>query len=264
MAVSKNLSFAPTSGTFPRMSEPLKETPQFRTAEYAGGDICKMCKQPVGASYYRVSGEMTCAACAEKAKSDLPSDTHSAFTRALCFGLGGALLGLILYSAVGIITGLEIGYVSLAVGYIVGKAMKAGSKGLGGRRYQIAAVLLTYAAVSLAAVPISIAQIIKEKPAAQRTGVQRSSSAPSGAVAEQTTSPAQESTTKKPMSAGAALLTLVAIGLASPLLGLQDPVHGLIGLVILLVGIRIAWQITDGTPVHEIVGPFSNTVKPST
>lgn len=247
------------------MLEPPRETPQFRTAEYAGGDSCKVCKQPVGASYYRVNGAMTCGPCAEKTKSELPHDTHSAFTRALCFGAGAAIVGLILYSAVGIITGLEIGYVSLAVGYIVGKAMKAGSQGLGGRRYQVAAVLLTYAAVSLSAVPISIAQIMKQKPAAQGTKVQRSSlPSPSGDVPASAASPAQAPATKKPMSAGSALLVLAAVGLASPILGLQDPIHGLIGLVILLVGIRIAWQITDGTPVHDIVGPFSNAVKPST
>ena len=35
---------------------------------------------------------------------------------------GGATIGLILYSAFGIITGLEVGYLSLAVGFIVGKA----------------------------------------------------------------------------------------------------------------------------------------------
>jgi predicted outer membrane lipoprotein len=57
----------------------------------------------------------------------------------MIFGVGGAILGLILYSAFGIITGLEIGYLPLAVGYIVGKAVGMGSGGVGGRRYQIAA-----------------------------------------------------------------------------------------------------------------------------
>jgi len=36
-----------------------------------------------------------------------------------------------LYSAFGIATGLEIGYVSVAVGYIVGRAMLMGTAGLG-------------------------------------------------------------------------------------------------------------------------------------
>jgi hypothetical protein len=65
---------------------------------------------------------------------------------------------MILYAAFGIITGLVIGYLSLAVGYIVGKAILFGSGGIGGRRYQIAAALLTYVAVSIAAIPMGIAQ----------------------------------------------------------------------------------------------------------
>jgi hypothetical protein len=57
------------------------------------------------------------------------------------------------------------------------------------------------------------------------------------------------------MNFGAALLGLALLGLASPLLELQNPVQGLIGLVILFVGIRIAWQLTAGAPT-EIIGPF--------
>jgi cytochrome b561 len=36
----------------------------------------------------------------------------------------------------------------------------------------------------------------------------------------------------------------------------SDPFHGFIGFVILLVGLRIAWQITRGHPPLVIDGPF--------
>jgi hypothetical protein len=55
----------------------------------------------------------------------------------------------------------------------------------------------------------------------------------------------------------AALGVLALIGLASPFLELQDPVHGLIGLVILFVGVRIAWRLT-AAKIPEISGPFAN------
>ena len=71
----------------------------------------------------------------------MPQDSHSAFVRGITFGVGGAILGLILYSGFGIVTGIEIGYLSLAVGFIVGKAIRMGSRGIGGRRYQIAVVV---------------------------------------------------------------------------------------------------------------------------
>src|SRR5262249_46336188 len=145
-------------------NNPTKTTPQFGTAEYAGGtgsERCQTCKKTLGSSYYRVNGSLACAYCGEQAKLRQPTDSHQAFVRGLLFGIGGAILGLIGYAAFGIITGLMIGYISLAVGWLVGKAMMKGSNGIGGRRYQIAAVLLAYAAVSMAALPIGISQYIK-------------------------------------------------------------------------------------------------------
>ena len=60
----------------------------------------------------------------------------------------------------------------------------------------------------------------------------------------------------------AALGMLALVGLASPFLELQDPLHGGIGLIILLVGIRIAWQLTAEKPI-DIVGPFNNSAPPA-
>jgi hypothetical protein len=37
----------------------------------------------------------------------------------------------------------------------VGKGIQKGSNGLGGRRYKIAAVALTYAAISFSAIPVA-------------------------------------------------------------------------------------------------------------
>jgi hypothetical protein len=53
-----------------------------------------------------------------------------------------------------------------------------------------------------------------------------------------------------------ALGVLALVGLASPFLELSDPAHGIIGLIILFVGIRIAWTITRGRTVN-IIGPIN-------
>jgi hypothetical protein len=222
-------------------------TPQFGTAEYAGvagTEHCRICKQPIGRRYYRVNQGMACAACGERMQHDLPTDSHGRFVRGLIFGIGAAILGLILYATFEITTGLIVGYVSLAVGYIVGRGIKMGSRGAGGRKYQIAAVALTYAAVSLAAIPVDISR------KAQTVQVQQQNS--------DSASSAQAGTANPPRPApGAAILQLLSMGLASPFLELQSPVYGLIGLVILFVGIRIAWRLTAGTEV-QITGPFDN------
>lgn len=180
-----------------------------------------------------------------------PKDSHAGFVRGLLFGIGAAIVGMIFYAGFTIVTGIYIGYVSLAVGWLVGKAIMLGSKGIGGRRYQIAAVALTYAAVSLAAIPIWISAYAKAKPQAQSLQLrqqQPSTSADNNQL---------ESTQPKPKpNVGKALLQLLMIGLASPFLELQDPLSGIIGLVILMVGIRIAWQITVGSRCADIQGPY--------
>jgi hypothetical protein len=250
--------------------------------------------------YFRVNRAISCTACAQSAKTAIPGDSHAAYVRALLFGAGGALIGLIAYSAFGIITGLVLGYLSLGVGYVVGKAMMAGSKGVGGRRYQVAAVLFTYAAVSMSAIPMAIAYGVKHRREArvQKTAsvadeekqfqkefgssaskpipprADSQSSNPNGSSAPSTsptassnlaTSTAQATNSSAPRqrvpvsrrNPAAALGYLAMLGLISPFLEFQDPVHGLIGLVILMVGIRIAWQLTAAKE-PDIVGPFSN------
>jgi len=236
--------------------------PQFATAEYkssSGAEVCKSCNQPVAGSYYRVNGSIACEKCATQLRDALPVDTHPLFVRGMIFGAAGAVLGLILYSVFGIVTGLAIGYISLAVGYIVGKAIRMGSRGVGGRRYQIAGVILTYAAVSMSAVPIGIYESIKSHPPRPRPAPSAPASGASQNSTETPTSaPAAESTAapeKPALGVGKILLTLLFLGLASPFLELKSPINGVLGLVILLVGIRIAWRITSA-PQIDILGPF--------
>lgn len=194
-------------------------TPQFSTAEYQtqpATDTCKLCGQPLSIGYYQTSDGKCCEACASKV-----------FPRAVLFGLLGAAIGLALYAAFVIITNIEIGYVSLAVGFIVAKAILIGSKGIGGRRYQVLATVLTYLAVSLSFIPIVL------------SFAHRSISEFSFAK-------------------------LLVVGLISPFLELQsDPGRGLIGLVILLVGIRIAWRMTASKGHGEPTG-LSNAQGPTT
>jgi hypothetical protein len=241
-------------------------SPQFGTAEYKvapGTDVCKSCKQAITGTYYRVNGTLACERCVAQLKGQIPKDSHSAFVRGLVFGIGGAVIGLILYSAFSIITGLVIGYVSLAVGWIIAKAMKMGSAGTGGRRYQVAAAVLTYAAVSMAAIPIYISQLSKQvSPTVQQTQTtspDRSTATELGQnPPDAATAPSsQRDSSEKPKPNLASVVgLLVLLGLASPFLELQSPAHGAIGLVILFVGINIAWRMTAG-PKLDILGPFA-------
>ncbi len=239
-----------------------QNVPQFETAEFQeqpSADACCVCHQHIYGSYYRINGSRACLKCGERVKTQKPKDTHAAFSRAILFGLGGALLGLILYAGVGILLHLEIGYVSLAVGYLVGKAMMMGSGNIGGRRYQLIAVVLTYAAVSLSAVPVAIVQYthsdahraeVQKRKATGAQGIQTEGTQPSKPDAFAPTKPAI-------VKLGMLLGLLVFYGLTSPFLGLlSNPLHGAIGLLILFIGARIAWQITAGGRMPAVEGPY--------
>jgi hypothetical protein len=154
-----------------------------------------------------------------------PDRAH--FTRAILYGIAGAIAGTILYATFTILTHIEIGYVAIGVGYLVGKAMIAGSGGRGGRSYQIAAAILTYLSVSMAFVPEALWQI-------HQSG--KSLSHINARVA----------------------LVLAGYGVASPFLDLSEGVGGILGLIILAIGIRAAWRLTSAN-ANTAHHPFSTS-----
>lgn len=176
---------------------------------------CSVCGGLVSGQKYLLNAQPACARCAVAAGA--PVDSSAAFTTAVVYGIGAALAGLAFYAGFTIAFHFFIGYVALAVGWLIGKAMMAGSKGIGGRKYQIVAVMLTYFAISLASVPILLAE-------------------------------AYEKGTDIDWANFAGVL--LAYGIASPILDLAGGmVFGLVGLLILFVGLRIAWRLTAARKV---------------
>jgi hypothetical protein len=239
-------------------------TPQFGTAEYVGtpgGDHCHFCHQPIGATYFRTNDAMTCPSCAQKMSGALAPDSHSAFVKSVLFGVGAAILGMVLYATFAIVTGIVIGYASLAVGWIVGKAMITGSNGVGGRRYQIVAVLLTYAAVSTAAIPIWIHYADQPKKSTELSHQETSNSSSGSGEQESSGNESNRRSSQGRPNFVAAMGTLIGLGLVSPFLELSgNPLSGIIGLVILFVGMRFAWRFTEAR-APAILGPFENSPK---
>jgi hypothetical protein len=222
------------------MEDTSKGMPQFATAEFAPHSpaiTCAACRGPITGPYFQINAAQVCPECTNKIQEQIPKDSHAAFVRALVFGIAGALVGFALYVIFALATGLVVGVVSLAVGFIVGKAMNLGSRGVGGRRYQLVAALLTYLAVSLSAVPITIHQMRQQHQAHTQTS--------------DTAAPHPEH-----VSLAKAIGVLALLGIASPLLDLRDPMHGIIGLVILFVGIRFAWRFTAGRTI-SVSGPHT-------
>jgi len=245
-----------------RVSNP---TPQFGTAEYAtkpASNRCQFCQQPLTGTYYRVNAAVACPGCAEKMRSEIATDKHAAYVRALTYGMGAAVVGLIGYAVIAILLqGWVISYMSIGVGWIVGTAMMKGSNGVGGRRYQIAAALLTYAAVSLAAVPIWVhfADERSQQKQAQQERLEDEQRQLEQESGQRPSEPQPATRVVKPQLNLATWLGRAAlIGLASPFLQLSGNLFwGAMGLLILFFGMRIAWRIAAGRP-FGVYGPFAN------
>jgi hypothetical protein len=144
--------------------EPL----QFDTAAPAGtpSTNCAVCKKPVGESYFTAGKAIVCATCkAQMETAPRPRATPALIVRGAVFGLGGALLGAAVYYGVSALTGLEIGIVAIAVGFIVGRAVQLGARGRRGRAFQITALALTYFGIALSYAPYALKGIQAVSPA---------------------------------------------------------------------------------------------------
>jgi hypothetical protein len=157
------------------------------------------------------------------------------------------ILGAGLYYAVVAITRFEIGIVAIAIGYMVGFAVRKGAGG-GGRRFQVIALLLTYWAVGLAYVPLAFrdaAASRREQQQAERAG---------GVV--QTAERAKDKEDGRDVNVALAFAVLGGLSLALPVLAVLGSLPGgLISAAIIAFGMFQAWRMT-ATPHLVMTGPY--------
>ena len=122
------------------------------------------------------------------------------------------MLGAVVYGLIGL-SGWMVAIVAIGVGWLVATAMMAGSRGVGGRRYQVAAVILTYCACN--------AGSLLDFFWVNRADLGHH-------------------------SAAYLIIFSVLTILIEPFLELSNPINGVLGLVILFVGLRAAWRIARG------------------
>ena len=146
----------------------------------------------------------------------VPADTRQAFARALRYGAVNAAIGCALFALVG--HWVMLGLVSIVVGIMVGNGMMRGSGGVGGRKYQWAAVVLTYFAVSFAST-LDLFWALAQK-----------GHGPGAFLARHP-------------------IVVVLYALLGPFMELMVSFgYGLLGLAILFFGLQAAWKATRGGP----------------
>ena len=243
------------------MTSNLNDEPlQFETAtpgqDARHGVACSVCQRSIADEYYDVNGQSVCASCRGTLEEQMETPRGvGVLMRAALFALVAAILGAVLYYAVIVITKFEIGIVAIAIGYMVGYAIRMATGGRGGRRFQVLALVLTYWAVGLAYPPLVFGEMDnRNQQASQTSTASTSTPAKSPAPADPQPAPAEESAQQ--LSLTFALLVLIAFSLALPVLSVVTSMPGgLISAAIIAFGMLQAWRMT-GIPHLEITGPY--------
>ena len=136
------------------------------------------------------------------------------FINALLFGAIAAVAGSIAYALISL-SGFMVSIVAIAMAWLIAKAMMTTSNGIGGQRYQIAAVILTYFSVSLG-------ELLAPLWRAHGEGL--------------------------PLSHILVSPQVWKFFLIGPFLELERGFNGIIGIVILVIGMRAAWRMAAGGP----------------
>ena len=236
----------------PDISQPL----QFETAEGVkpGQVSCGVCGAALVSEYHELCGQPVCASCRAKAERQRESDKRRILPAAL-YGLGGALLGGLAYWIV-FKFGIQLGIVAIGVGWLAGKGVMKGCNNVGGRRFQILAVALTYLGITLSYGALIVEEVLKNAKSGKelatrpaRKGIEERPTAPVDPAHQPLAEP------PKPADGGnpaVSLVYLFFVMLAAPFLGGLD---NIIGIVIVAIGLWEAWRRTREVPFWT-GGPF--------
>jgi hypothetical protein len=121
--------------------------------------VCSQCARPIVESYFLSAGQTWCPACTAQGRLQTVARGCRPLLLASLFGALAAAAAAGIWALIVIWTGYQLGLVAVVIGILVGLAVRKGSGGSGGRRYQVLAMALTLAALAYASVPIAIAAI---------------------------------------------------------------------------------------------------------
>jgi hypothetical protein len=242
------------------------QTLRFERAEYAPGEgpgtpSCGFCNQAITSAYFQIDDTVACPGCrAATLQKQEAGSGFGRFARATLYGALAGAAGAAIWYAVRTLTGYEVGLIALAVGLMVGAAVRAGSARRGGWRYQALAMALTYLSIVSTYVPMIVKDIVQAAKQAETT------EAPAVAPATATEAPAAvpasaptagERFGKSLSGAQLALAVVVfaalvlAIAMALPFFG---GLQSVLGLVIIGIGLYEAWKLNRRVPL-VITGP---------
>ena len=220
-------------------------------AGLSGTMTCKACGSVLSDTYYVVNGHIVCEKCRRSVETEWNrGGSAGRFGKALALGVLAMIACSIVWYLVLKATDSQWGILAVVVGFVIGGAVRKGSNGRGGWRYQTLAIFLTYTAIVSSYVPFIIqevrehnAQVTKATPPTDKT-----------LPAKTTASTSTGSTTASkigPLGFIIGIVVLLAVLYATPFLaGIQN----LIGVLIIGFALYEAWKLNRRAEL-KVSGP---------
>jgi hypothetical protein len=218
-------------------------------AGLAGTLACKACGSLLSDSYYVVNGHIVCEKCRRSALADWNrGGAAGRFGKAFVLGVLAMIACSIVWYLVLEATDSQWGILAVVVGFVIGGAVRKGSNGRGGWRYQTLAIFLTYTAIVSSYVPFIIqgmrehsAQVTKAAPTENETV----------SIADSTAATATTRSKIGPVGFLVGIVVLLGVLYLTPFLaGLQN----LLGVLIIGFALYEAWKLNRRAEL-KVSGP---------
>jgi hypothetical protein len=245
---------------------------RFDRADYAGAQPasppCAVCRGSLGTEYWKWQRLVFCTGCRPKITTKLAeSQSVRTTVRAGLLGGGVALLCGVGYAVFVAVTNMQLALVTIGIAYVVGRVIRKASGGVGGLRFQILAVVLTYVASTMGYAPgilRAVSAEANEKSQTADVASAHESSAP-GDPGGPAASPPRSQDAGKPSFSLSSLGALVYVFAVLFRIMLEAPFLELsaapLGVVIVAIGLWQAWKLTRGVPL-EVEGPYRLVAAP--
>jgi hypothetical protein len=125
--------------------------------------VCAFCGHTLNGKISHVDDKAACDECLAQAAKDFLDD-RVLLTRGLILGGVAAVVYFVILACLDVLLDGVRGpsFMTLPVGYIVGRAFAIGSKGAPGIKFRLTPVVISYLAVALAAIPVLIMHAVED------------------------------------------------------------------------------------------------------
>jgi hypothetical protein len=222
---------------------------QFDHAEPASGAqtgsiACSVCSSPLPDTYFVANGQIVCERCRRGVEAEWNrGGAAGRMSKAVALGVLAMVGCAVLWYIVLKLTDSQWGILAIVVGLVVGGAVRKGSNGRGGWRYQALAIFLTYTAIVSSYVPYII-EAVRER------GTE-TASLDSAATIDLVKDAGTNTSDPGPLAKAFATVLLLGLLFALPFLA---GIENVIGILIIGFALYEAWKLNRRVEL-TVTGP---------